>query len=327
MITDRRRARPPAPGHDLPVRARPAAWSRRSTRTPTQLAEALAGEQARIIITTLQKFPFVLDKVADLPDRRYAVIVDEAHSSQTGEAAKDLRLALGAATSWSSQPQRLRTPGSSPRPSTPSKRRSPRRSVLGAGRRTCRSSPSPPRPRPGRWRLFGTQEPATGKLRAVPPLLDAAGHRGGLHPRRARQLHDLQDLLAHREGDRRRPRATTARKATRGHRPVRRPAPAQPRPEGRDHRRALPRAHARTRSAGRAKAMVVTSSRLHAVRYKQAIDTLHRREGLHRHRRAGGLLRQGDRRDGVELHRVADERLPRVSQTAEQLRRATSTRC
>jgi type I restriction enzyme R subunit len=60
-----------------------------------QLALALAGEQAKIIITTLQKFPFVLDKVAALPDRRYAVIVDEAHSSQTGEAAKDLRLVLG----------------------------------------------------------------------------------------------------------------------------------------------------------------------------------------------------------------------------------------
>ncbi len=62
-----------------------------------QLAEALAGEQARIIITTLQKFPFVLDKVAGMRARRYAVIVDEAHSSQTGEAAKDLRVALGAA--------------------------------------------------------------------------------------------------------------------------------------------------------------------------------------------------------------------------------------
>ena len=61
-----------------------------------QLAKALAGEQARIIITTLQKFPFVLDKVGDLPSRRYAVIVDEAHSSQTGETAKDLRLVLGA---------------------------------------------------------------------------------------------------------------------------------------------------------------------------------------------------------------------------------------
>ena len=61
-----------------------------------QLAEALAGEQARIIITTLQKFPFVLDKIGDLPARSYAVVIDEAHSSQSGEAAKDLRLALGA---------------------------------------------------------------------------------------------------------------------------------------------------------------------------------------------------------------------------------------
>jgi type I restriction enzyme R subunit len=61
----------------------------------TQLALALSGEQARIIITTLQKFPYVLDKVAGLGQRRYAVIVDEAHSSQTGEAAKDLKAALG----------------------------------------------------------------------------------------------------------------------------------------------------------------------------------------------------------------------------------------
>jgi type I restriction enzyme R subunit len=65
-------------------------------KNSTQLAQALSGEQARIIITTLQKFPFVLQHVAEkLPDRRYAVIVDEAHSSQTGEAAKELRLVLG----------------------------------------------------------------------------------------------------------------------------------------------------------------------------------------------------------------------------------------
>ena len=62
----------------------------------SQLAEALAGEQARIIITTLQKFPFVIDKIGEVPARNYAVVIDEAHSSQTGEAAKDLRLALGA---------------------------------------------------------------------------------------------------------------------------------------------------------------------------------------------------------------------------------------
>lgn len=62
-----------------------------------QLAEALKGEQARIIVTTLQKFPFVFNHALSLPERTYAVIVDEAHSSQTGEAAKDLRKALGIA--------------------------------------------------------------------------------------------------------------------------------------------------------------------------------------------------------------------------------------
>jgi len=68
----------------------------RIERHSQQLADALAGEQARIIITTLQKFPFVLDKVEGLPARSYAVIVDEAHSSQTGEAAKELKRVLGA---------------------------------------------------------------------------------------------------------------------------------------------------------------------------------------------------------------------------------------
>jgi type I restriction enzyme R subunit len=67
----------------------------RIDRDSSQLAAALAGEQARIIITTLQKFPFLLDKVGQLPARRYAVVIDEAHSSQTGEAAAELRRMLG----------------------------------------------------------------------------------------------------------------------------------------------------------------------------------------------------------------------------------------
>lgn len=60
-----------------------------------QLAEALTGPTARIVITTLQKFPFVLDKVAGLGEHRYAVIIDEAHSSQGGESAGALKKALG----------------------------------------------------------------------------------------------------------------------------------------------------------------------------------------------------------------------------------------
>ena len=62
-----------------------------------QLAAALGGEQAKIIITTLQKFPFVMEHIDNLVGRSYAVIVDEAHSSQSGEAAKDLKAVLGVA--------------------------------------------------------------------------------------------------------------------------------------------------------------------------------------------------------------------------------------
>ena len=63
----------------------------------TQLAEALAAGTP-IIITTLQKFPFVTEKIGQLPKRSYAVIVDEAHSSQSGEGARQLKEVLGAKT-------------------------------------------------------------------------------------------------------------------------------------------------------------------------------------------------------------------------------------
>src|SRR5262249_5095709 len=71
-----------------------------------QLATALENA-VPIIITTLQKFPFVsrqLLKLSEdrgqtasgrLPTRRCAVIVDEAHSSQSGETATDLKEVLG----------------------------------------------------------------------------------------------------------------------------------------------------------------------------------------------------------------------------------------
>lgn len=58
-----------------------------------QLAEALI-KGTNIIVTTLQKFPFVLEKVGDLPERKYAVIIDEAHSSQGGEASKKMKEVL-----------------------------------------------------------------------------------------------------------------------------------------------------------------------------------------------------------------------------------------
>jgi type I restriction enzyme, R subunit len=49
----------------------------------------------RIIITTIQKFPFIVDGIADLSDKRFAVIIDEAHSGQSGSAADNLNKAMG----------------------------------------------------------------------------------------------------------------------------------------------------------------------------------------------------------------------------------------
>ena len=55
-----------------------------------QLAAALASGTP-IIISTIHKFGFIQDKVGKLPDRRYAIIVDEAHSSQSGEMAVSVK--------------------------------------------------------------------------------------------------------------------------------------------------------------------------------------------------------------------------------------------
>ena len=48
----------------------------------------------RIIVTTLQKFPVIYQEVDDTKGRAFAVIVDEAHSSQTGSSAMKLKATL-----------------------------------------------------------------------------------------------------------------------------------------------------------------------------------------------------------------------------------------
>ncbi|RJP93881.1 MAG: type I restriction endonuclease subunit R [Desulfobacteraceae bacterium] len=61
-------------------------------RNTKQLVKALERGD-KIIITTLQKFGFV-GELSKIPGKRFAVLVDEAHSSQTGEGVKDLHLVL-----------------------------------------------------------------------------------------------------------------------------------------------------------------------------------------------------------------------------------------
>lgn len=49
----------------------------------------------KIIITTVQKFPYLLEKIGtDLKGKNFAIIIDEAHSSQSGRAAASLNMAV-----------------------------------------------------------------------------------------------------------------------------------------------------------------------------------------------------------------------------------------
>ena len=48
----------------------------------------------RIIITTIQKFPYICDTINDMSERNFAVIIDEAHSSQSGIAADKMNQAV-----------------------------------------------------------------------------------------------------------------------------------------------------------------------------------------------------------------------------------------
>ncbi|HLP47397.1 MAG TPA: type I restriction endonuclease, partial [Candidatus Kapabacteria bacterium] len=58
-----------------------------------QLKETLQQGKS-IIITTLQKFPVISESISQLPGKKFAVIIDEAHSSQSGESTKHMKQVL-----------------------------------------------------------------------------------------------------------------------------------------------------------------------------------------------------------------------------------------
>ncbi len=66
------------------------AYSSRELRTSLESGK-------KIIITTIQKFPFIVDGIADLSDKRFAVVIDEAHSSQSGFAHDNMNRVMGQA--------------------------------------------------------------------------------------------------------------------------------------------------------------------------------------------------------------------------------------
>lgn len=62
--------------------------------TSADLALALKGN-TKIIATTIQKFPYIVDTVSGLKGKKFAVIIDEAHSSTAGKDMAAVTMALG----------------------------------------------------------------------------------------------------------------------------------------------------------------------------------------------------------------------------------------
>jgi type I restriction enzyme R subunit len=238
----------------------------------SQLADALAGEQAQIIVTTMQKFPFVLDKVDEVPARSYAVIVDEAHSSQTGEAAADLRRVL----SGGSEQERLEAAEAEDTVEEADRGDSQdllARSLEGRGRPGNLSFFAfTATPKAKTLELFGTALGEGEERRYVPFHLYSM--------RQAIEEGFILDVLSN---------YTTYKTYFRVQKAVRDDPEYDPARAKRAVSRFVTlhphnlaqraeivvehfRGHTAKKIGGRAKAMVVTSSRLHAVRLKLAID-------------------------------------------------------
>lgn len=227
-------------------------------RNSRDLADEL-NKGTKIIITTLQKFSFLLDKVRDLSHRNFAVIVDEAHSSQGGQSAGNLRKALGGTRAAESEDDDL--PDMEDLILAEAQRRGPQPNI------SFYAFTATPKHRT--LEMFGVR--------------DAAGNPQPFHLYAMRQAIEerfIHDVLAHYttyktyyklskaieddpEVDERKAKKAIARFMSLHPHNL-----AQKTELMVEHFRAF----TRRKINGKAKAMLVTSSRLHAVRYKRAFD-------------------------------------------------------
>lgn len=249
-----------------------------------QLAKALAG-RVPIVVSTIQKFPFIARAIEtlarkgegvaiDTTGKRFAVIVDEAHSSQSGEAATELRKILNRSGIEAAIAEQILDIDEE--------------ALSEAAQRELLAEMLK-RPRQPNLSFFAFT--ATPKFKTL-AWFDEPGP-GGRPPfhlytmRQAIEEGFIHDVLRH----------YTTWRAYLGLAKAIEDDPKVPR---RDSAKALARflalhphniaqkvevvvehfrAFTRHRIGGKAKAMVVTSSRLHAVRYKRAFDAYVRAKG------------------------------------------------
>jgi type I restriction enzyme R subunit len=248
----------------------------RIDKDSAQLAKELKAGTP-IIITTLQKFQFVTEEISKLPKRRYALIVDEAHSSQTGESARELRDRLGAGKKTES-PLLMAADGKPLSYGTTTEEEPEELSYEDTINQTMAS-----RGRQKNLSTFAFTATPKAKTLEIFGRLGADGKPHPFHVYGMRQAIDEGFILDVLKG------YTTYKTYYR----LVNTGDGDPLVEKREARAALARfvslhphniaqkteviiehfrTHVRRKINGRAKAMVVTRSRLHAVRYKQAFD-------------------------------------------------------
>ena len=185
----------------------------------------------KIIISTVQKFPFILDEIGnEQRGRRFAIIIDEAHSSQGGRTSAAMAQALSEAgaegedETFEDRINRLME----------SRRLFPNASYF-AFTADAQEQDA------GDFRRAGRAVRRRGQAPRLPQLRHEAGDPGGLHPGRAGALHAGDELLQARQDGRGRPGIRCQQGAEEAAALRRGPRSRDP-PQGRDHGGSLPRA-------------------------------------------------------------------------------------
>ena len=261
----------------------------RIDRSSQQLADALGGSKAQVIITTLQKFPVIAKSATDLAGSRFAVIVDEAHSSQSGESAKGLKAVLSVPVILRVDTAQEPLAAAEAHDATAEKRHDPQEALAAEVEALQRSVATRGRqPNLSFFAFTATPKHKTLELfgERIPDVAQESGER--LEPfhlysmRQAIEEGFILDVLANYvtydtyfrlanglgptddpEVDKRKANAALARFVA-----LHPTNLAQKSEIIIKHFRAV----TRRQIGGQAKAMVVTRSRLHAVRYRQAIQ-------------------------------------------------------
>ncbi len=213
----------------------------------------------RIIVTTLQKFGVILDSMGDLPGERFAVIVDEAHSSQAGQSAKAVQKVLSYSSEDETQDEEEKTVED--RILEELKTRGPQKNVSHFAFTAT--------PKPETLQQFGTKHAdGTFKPFSLYTMRQAIEEKFILDVLKNYTTYDqcwalLKKVKDDPEFDGGKAKSLLKQFVSRHERTIAKKV-------------AIIVEHFQTsvsdKLGGKAKAMIVTSSRLHAVRYKLAVD-------------------------------------------------------